>query len=58
MNFQFLLSLLKSYHFNFVAMLSIKDQIAKFRSIVHTSGVIFLNVDFVLFNRVFYNIKV
>lgn len=39
-------------------MLSIKDQVAKFRSIVHTSGVIFLNVDYVLFVRYYYKLKV
>lgn len=39
-------------------MLSIKNQIAECRSINHDSGVIFLNVDYVLFVRFYYKLKV
>lgn len=39
-------------------MVSIKQQIARCRSIVHNSGIIFLNVDYVLFVRFYYKLKV
>lgn len=36
--------------------LSIKRQVVQCRSVARISGVVFLNVDFVLFNRFYYGI--
>lgn len=39
-------------------MAQIKRQVLQYRSVARISGVVFLNVDFVLFNRFYYGIKV